>query len=254
MFLPRIIPVLLLKDLGLVKTIKFKNSRYIGDPINAVRIFNDLRADELVILDIQATMQKKSFSVELVKEIGDEAFMPFAVGGGIKDLDTVEQILKNGAEKVVINTAVVHDYNFIEQIANHFGSQSVIVSIDVKQNMFNKKYVWSKSGTQNTKLDPVTHAIKASEFGAGEILVNSIDHDGCMCGYDLNLIKSISESVTVPVIACGGAGNLNDLKDCYELSGAHALAAGSLFVYHSERKAVLVNYPSKIEIKNVFKN
>jgi len=253
MFLPRIIPVLLLKDLGLVKTVKFKNPRYIGDPINAVKIFNDLKADELVFLDIQASKQNRSISLEIVKEISDEAFMPFAVGGGINNIKTVEDILKNGAEKVVLNSAIINNFDLIRQIANHFGSQSIIISIDVKKNFFNKNSVWIKSNTVNTKLDPVELAMRVQDLGAGEILINSIDRDGCMCGYDLELLKSINKSVSIPVIACGGAGNLQHLKDGYD-AGAHSLAAGSLFIYHSERRAVLVNYPSKPEVIKIFQN
>lgn len=251
MFLPRIIPVLLLKDLGLVKTIRFKNPRYLGDPINAVRIFNDLQADELVFLDIQASKQNRSISLDIVREISDEAFMPFAVGGGICDIKTVEEILKNGAEKVVLNTSIINNCDFIKQIADHFGSQSIIASVDVKNNFFNKKNVWTKSNTINTKLDPVELAIKVQDYGAGEILINSIERDGCMCGYDLELLKIISKAVSIPVIACGGAGNLQHLKAGYD-AGAHSLAAGSLFVYHSERRAVLVNYPSKAEVIKIF--
>lgn len=253
MFLPRIIPVLLLQNTGLVKTTRFKNPRYIGDPINAVRIFNDLQADELIFLDIEASKKERSISTCLVKEISDEAFMPFAVGGGIKDIKTVETIFKNGAEKIVINTSFINNYKFVEHIANFFGSQSVIVSIDVKKNYLKNNHVWIKGGTINTKLDSRALAVKAQDYGAGEILINSIDNDGCMNGYDLELVKSISDAVSLPVVACGGAGSLFDLKKAFELAGAHALAAGSLFVYHSKRKAVLINYPTKEELIKIFK-
>lgn len=254
MFLPRIIPVLLLKGKGLVKTLKFKDPRYIGDPINAVKIFNDLKADELIFLDITASNEKRCISMELIKDIGDEAFMPFGVGGGISSIEQIEQILKAGAEKVVINTSALLNPKLIKEAAKVFGSQSIVVSIDVKKSVWGKYEVWNKDGTANTKQGPVLAAKNAEQYGAGELMINSIDLDGAMVGYDIKLIKSISDSVSIPVIACGGAGNLNDMKEAYYNGKAHALAAGSLFVYHGPRKAVLINYPAKEELLKVFKS
>ena len=252
MFLPRIIPVLLLKDKGLVKTLRFKTPRYIGDPINAVRIFNDLKAHELIFLDIRASQEKRTISPELVRTIGDEAFMPFAAGGGIRTLGQMEAILKAGAEKVVINTGAAENPGLIEDAAKHFGSQSIIVSIDVKQNLFNRQAVRIKDGREKTRLNPVDWARRAADLGAGEIMINSMDKDGMMQGYDLNLVKAVSDAVNIPVIACGGAGRLEHLRECYDQGRAHALAAGSLFVYHGPRKAVLINYPSKVELLGLF--
>lgn len=254
MFLPRIIPVLLLKGKGLVKTVKFNEPRYIGDPINAVKIFNDLKADELIFLDITASKENRCISNQLIKDIGDEAFMPFGVGGGIGSIEQIEQILKAGAEKVVINTSALLNPKLIEEAAKIFGSQSIVVSIDVKKSFWGKYEVWNKDGIVNTKQDPVIAGKNAEDYGAGELMINSIDLDGTMVGYDIKLIKSISDNVSIPVIACGGAGNLNHLKEAYYKGNAHALATGSLFVYHGPRKAVLINYPSKEELLKVFKS
>lgn len=252
MFIPRIIPILLLKGKGLVKTVKFKEPKYIGDPINAVKIFNDLKADELIFLDITATKEKRCVSVELIKDIGDEAFMPFGVGGGISTIGQIEQILKAGAEKVIINTNAIINPALIEQAAKIFGSQSIVVSIDVKKSFLGKFKVVIKDGTENTKLNPADAAKRVEDLGVGEIIINSIDNDGTMNGYDLKLIKSIVEQVSVPVVACGGAGNLAHLKDAYTSGNAHSMAAGSIFVFHGPRRAVLVNYPSKMEIIKLF--
>jgi len=252
MFRPRIIPVLLLKGKGLAKTVRFKDPRYIGDPINAVRIFNDLEADELVFVDITASREKRCVSLDLVRQIGDEAYMPFAVGGGITGLDQMESLFKAGAEKVVINTGAVKKPGLIEDAARYFGSQSIIVSIDVKQNLFKRQKVYIRDGREKTRLDPAAWAGQAAELGAGEIMINSIDRDGMMTGYDLDLIRRLSDAVAVPVIACGGAGSLEDFRQGFDQGGAHALAAGSLFVYHGPRRAVLINYPSKNDISNLF--
>ncbi len=252
MFLPRIIPVLLLKGKGLVKTIKFSQPRYIGDPINAVKIFNDLKADELLFLDITASKEDRMISVDLVKKIGDEAFMPFGVGGGIKSTEHAVELINAGAEKVVFNTVFITNPLVISKTAGLIGSQSVIVSIDVKRNLFGKYHLHIFDGSKKILIDPITALKKAEELGAGEIIINSIDHDGCMTGYDLELIQMVSNEVTVPVIACGGAGNLFHMKEAFN-KGANAMAAGSIFVYHGARKGILINYPEKKEILEIFK-
>lgn len=252
MFLPRIIPVLLLKGKGLVKTVKFKDPKYIGDPINAVKIFNDLKTDELVFLDITASKEGRTISVDLVKDIGDEAFMPFGVGGGINNTLQIEQLLKAGAEKVIINTNAVLNPELIEVASKVFGSQSIVVALDVKKTLFGNFECWIKDGSENAKVNPVDMAKKAENLGAGELIINSIDLDGMMIGYNIDLIKSIAEIVSIPVVACGGAGNMDHLKQCYFDGNAHALAAGSMFVFHGPRRAVLINYPSKSELKQLF--
>lgn len=252
MFLPRIIPVLLLKNKGLVKTKGFSEPRYIGDPINAVKVFNDLKVDELIFLDITASKETRSVSIELVKDIGDEAFMPFGVGGGISNVKQIESIFRAGAEKIVINTQSVNNPNLVSESANIFGSQSIIVSLDVKKSFFGKYELWINDGNVNTKLNPIIFAKEMENSGAGEILINSINLDGTMKGYDIELIKDITEAVNIPVIACGGAGKLQDLVDAHKSGNAHAVAAGSMFVYHGSRNAVLINYPTKDEIKELF--
>jgi cyclase len=254
MFLPRLIPILLLKGKGLVKTVRFRHPRYVGDPINTVKIFNDLKADELVFVDITASRENRTISHGLIRAIGDEAFMPFAAGGGIRSLEQIEHTLKAGAEKVVINTQAALKPKLVEEAAKHFGSQSVLVSIDVKKTLFGKQVVMIKDGFERSDYGPVEWAKRVESLGAGEIMINSIDRDGMMQGYDLELIRNIADQVGIPVIACGGAGCLEHLKEAYYQGHAHALAAGSMFVFHGPRRAVLINYPSKMMITTLFES
>ena len=253
MYRPRIIPVLLLKNSGLVKSVFFKNFNYIGDPINAVKIFNDLRADELIFLDINVTGKNKKINFEFIKEISDEAFMPFSYGGGINSLQNIEQIITQGAEKVVLNSYLYSNPEIITEAAKLFGSQSIVASLDIYKNLFGKYYLYSNGGRQKQKYDIILWVKKMVDLGVGEILINSINNDGKMLGYDLHLINMISNEVNIPVVACGGAGEMSHFKDAID-SGAHAVAAGSMFVYHGERKAVLINYPSKSEMNKMRSN
>ena len=252
MFRPRVIPALLLKGQGLVKTVQFKNPRYIGDPINAVRIFNDLEVDELMLLDIMATRENRCISTEIVKQVGDEAYMPFAVGGGITTLAQAVALISAGAEKVVINSAFARNPAFIKELAAELGNQSVVVSLDVKKNWLGKYEVYSAGGSTKSKSALTDLVRQAQDSGAGELLLNSIGHEGLMKGYDLELIRSVSSVVQIPVVACGGAGSIKHLREAAD-AGAHALAAGSLFVYHGPRNAVLVNYPEKEDLINNFR-
>lgn len=252
MFRPRVIPVLLLKNKGLVKTIQFKKPKYIGDPMNAVKIFNDMGADELVFLDITATAENRIAPIDVIQEIGDEAYMPIAVGGGIRSFDQVKQIISAGAEKVVINSACVSNPEILSQSAEHFGRQSVIASIDIKKSLFGGQKVFTENGRKNTKINPLQHALHMEKMGAGEIFINSVDHDGMMSGYDLVLIKEIAAAVKIPVVALGGAGNLAHMQAAIE-SGASAVAAGSLFVYKGPHRGVLINYPEKEELKTLMR-
>jgi cyclase len=252
MFRPRIIPVLLLRNLGLVKSVRFKDFRYIGDPINAVRIFNDLHADELVFLDITASKEKRKISLDFVRKVGDECNMPFAVGGGIRTIEDIREILNSGAEKVVINTVAAEKPDFIRQASEEFGSSTIVISMDVKKKFLGDNTVWTYSGSKATNYDPVTYAKLVAEKGTGEIIIQSIDHDGMMEGYDIDLISEISNSVTIPVIACSGAGSYQHLRQAVKEANASAVAAGSLFVYHGARRAVLVNYPSPEELSKMF--
>ncbi|MEI6124733.1 MAG: AglZ/HisF2 family acetamidino modification protein [Bacteroidota bacterium] len=248
MFRPRVIPVLLLKNLALVKTIGFKEYTYIGDPINAVRIFNDLKADELVFLDIMAAKEKRLISLDFVKDVGEEANMPFAVGGGIRSLEDIRKIIGAGAEKIIINSYAAENPDFIFQAAETFGSSTIVVCIDVKKKLFGGLQTWTMGGRKSTGYNPVDFAKLMQEKGAGEIVIQSIEHDGMMNGYDINLIKAISKAVSIPVVALGGAGNLNHMRQAYSEGYANGLAAGSMFVYYGTHKGVLINYPQKSEL------
>jgi cyclase len=252
MFRPRIIPVLLLKNQGLVKSVSFKNYHYIGDPINAVKIFNDLKADELVFLDILASKERRTISLEFVKKVGEEANMPFAVGGGITTLEQIKAIIAAGAEKVVINTKAAREPDFIRIASETFGSSTIVVCIDVKKKFNGKEQIWILNGSKPIKIGPVEFAQQIEERGAGEIIIQSIDRDGTMNGYDIPLIRRISQAVRIPVVALGGAGNTEHLKQAYREGFANGLAAGSMFVYHGPRNAVLVNYPTQSELKSIF--
>lgn len=254
MFRPRVIPVLLLKGQGLVKSIRFKNHRYIGDPINAVRIFNDLKADELIFLDILATKENRTISLDFVKNVGEEANMPFAVGGGIKSLSQIRDILHAGAEKVLINSEAAQNPGFIRQASETFGSSSITVCIDVKKKLFGSEQTWIMAGSKSTGKSPVEIAREMEKQGAGEVIIQSIESDGMMKGYDLQLLRKISEAVTIPIVALGGAGSMTDFKQAVHDGSASAVAAGSMFVYHGPRNAVLVNYPTQDQLAELFRN
>ena len=249
MFRPRVIPVLLLKNNGLVKSKCFKDFRYIGDPINAVKIFNDLRADELVFLDIDATREKRVVSLDLIKDIGEEANMPFAVGGGIRSIKDIKNTIAAGAEKVIINSFAAENPDFIKEASDTFGSSTIVVCLDVKKKFLGKEQTWILNGTKNTGYSPTDFAKLMEEKGAGEIIVQSIEKDGTMSGYDIDLVERISKAVRVPVVALGGAGTMEHLKDVYIKGHANGLAAGSLFVYQGSKRGVLINYPNKNDLK-----
>ena len=251
MFRPRVIPLLLLHESGLVKTIKFNKKKYIGDPINAVKIFNDFKADELIFVDISASKNNRTIPLQFVKQVGEEAFMPFAVGGGIKTVNEACSFIKNGAEKIILDSNALLNPQLINDCSKEIGQQGVVVSIDVKKNFFGNYKVYGKNGKKSSKYDPVYWANKVEDMGAGEILLTDINHDGMMQGYNLDLIKLISDSVKIPIIACGGASSPLDFKRAINF-GAHAVAAGSMFVYHGPRKAVLINYPSKGTLGKIF--
>ena len=248
MFRPRVIPVLLLRGDALVKTRKFGNDRYIGDPINAVRIFNDLKADELVFLDIMASRQNRTVSLDFVKKVGEESDMPFAVGGGIRTLEDIRAILGAGAEKVVLNTYAASNPDLVEQAARAFGSSTIVVCIDVKKNLLGRPRTWIFGGTKSTGHSPEEFARLVEQKGAGEIIIQSISRDGMMEGYDIDLIREVSDSVAIPVIALGGAGSPDHLRRAHVEGHAAGLAAGSLFVFHGPRRGVLINYPERSEV------
>ena len=244
----RVIPVLLIHKNGLIKSVKFKNYKYVGDPINAVKIFNEKEIDEIVILDIDASRNERPPNMQKIKEIAGEAFIPLAYGGGITNIDEVKELFYLGVEKVILNYNAVHNPALVTEAARLVGSQSVVVSIDVKKNLFGSYKVYTKNATENTGYDPVLFAKKMTDAGAGEIFLNSVDKDGTYSGYDLELIKNVSSAVTVPLIACGGAASVNDFYKAVQ-HGASAVAAGSLFVFQRPHNAVLISYPSQKELK-----
>jgi cyclase len=248
----RIIPCLLLKNSGLVKTIRFKNPKYVGDPINTLKIFNEKEVDEIVFLDIRATLENKAPPFKLMEQVASECFMPLGYGGGIRKIQEMKTLFSIGVEKIIINSYAIENPSFIREVADLFGSQSIVVSIDVAKNWFGKYYVYKNSGTVNTGIDPVTHAVNMEKMGAGEIFLNSIDRDGMMAGYNLDLIKLVAQNLNIPVVACGGAKNMSDIASAINIAGAAAAAAGSIFVFQGPHKAVLISYPSGNEIKKLF--
>jgi cyclase len=252
MFRPRVIPVLLLKSESLVKTVAFKNERYIGDPINAVRIYNDLNADELIFLDILASKENRTISKKFVEDVGFEANMPFAVGGGIRTLNDIGCLISSGAEKVVINSYASENPDFIRQASSDYGSSTISVCMDVKASLFKGERVWALGGKKVTKYAPEDFAKLMEENGAGELIIQSISRDGMMSGYDIPLIRKISEVVSIPVIALGGAASLGDFRLAYTDGFASGVAAGSVFVYHGAKRGVLLNYPHYDEISTIF--
>ena len=251
MFRPRVIPVLLLKNRGLVKSVQFQNHKYIGDPINAVRIFNELKADELVFLDIDASREQRTISPSFVKDVGEEASMPFSVGGGIRSINDIAAIIEAGAEKVIIGAAAAKDPLFVKAAVDEFGSSTIVVCIDVIRQRFGGQQIRFLNGTLQNKQTPVEFAKLIESLGAGEIIVQSIDRDGTMNGYDIELLSRVSKTVGIPVIALGGAGSLSDMADACNQGGSSAVAAGSLFVYRDHNKGVLINYPKKSECRSL---
>jgi len=247
----RVIPCLLLKGTGLVKTQQFKKPKYVGDPINAVRIFNDKEVDELIFLDISITKEKREPNFNLIKDIASEAFMPFGYGGGITRLDQIERLFSLGVEKVILNTIAFENPSLVSDAARIFGSQSIVVAIDYKTNIFGKKEVFVNCGTKNTKQSPLEYAKKMQDFGAGEIFLNSIEREGMYKGYDISTIKQVTSGIDVPLIASGGASSLKDFKLAIKEGGASAVAAGSYFIFHGIHRAVLITYPSYNELEKI---
>ncbi len=244
---PRIIPTLLIDDRDLIKTVRFDRRTYLGDPVNAVKIFNRKGIDELSVLDIGATKNNREPDYELLKDIASEAFMPLSYGGGVKTIDQIHDLLAIGYEKIVLNTSAVKEPQLITNAAELFGSQSIVVSIDAKKDV-NGYSCYIADGNEKTTFSPVELAVRAQQLGAGEIVINSIDNDGMMQGYDIELVKSVVESVSIPVIAIGGAGGIQDLKKVISEAHAHAASGGSMFVFYGKLKAVLITAPSENEL------
>ncbi|MEN6327033.1 MAG: AglZ/HisF2 family acetamidino modification protein [Syntrophomonas sp.] len=247
----RVIPCLLLKDRGLVKTVNFKHPKYVGDPINAVKIFNEKEVDELIFLDINASIKRDKPDFKMIADIASECFMPLCYGGGVRTIEDIKTIFHIGVEKVAVNTYAIENPGFVKEAADIFGSQSIIVSIDIRKSFLGKYEVFTHNGSKNTKLDPVKWAIIMQELGAGELMINSIELDGSMKGYDIELMQRVSSAVSIPVIACGGAGSINDFTQVVLNGGASAVAAGSLFVFKGKHRAVLINYPNRKDLEAI---
>lgn len=245
----RLIPALLLRDDALVKTVRFDKPSYIGDPVNTVRIFNELEVDELVFLDITATNENRAPNLRILREIADECFMPLGYGGGLNNFDMVQSIFEIGFEKVILNSVMHTRPEFVTEIADHYGNQAVVASIDVKKNFWGNYEVWSHSGKRNTKKNPVSWAQELEKLGAGEILLTSIDREGTWLGYDVQLTKNIAEAVNIPLIANGGAGNLDHIKEVVNEGKASSVALASMVVYQQKGMGVLVNFPEKTSLK-----
>lgn len=248
----RVIPSLLLSGDGLVKTVRFQKPVYVGDPINTVKIFNEKEVDEIVVLDIQASRRKTEPNFDKIAEIASECFMPMAYGGGITSVPQMRRILQSGVEKVILNSIVYEQPALVRAAADQFGSQSVVVSIDVSKSWFGGYQTRSHGATVRQRIDPVKAVEEAVRLGAGEILLTSIDRDGTYLGYDTELLQKVTHSVSVPVIACGGAGKVLDFVMAVRDGGASAVAAGSMFVFHGVHKAVLVNFPAESVLRNQF--
>lgn len=246
MYQVRVIPCLLLRGNGLVKTKKFKDSVYVGDPINAARIFSEKEVDELVVLDIDASLKGTEPNYDLISEIAGECFMPLAYGGGVRRLEQVRQLIRSGVEKIVINTAAYESQHLISEVSKLYGSQAIVAAVDVRKTLLGGYKVMKKSATIDAGVKLEDHVKLLEKLGAGEIFITNADREGTMLGYDLDLIRKVAAVVTIPVIANGGAGTKEHLRAAVQDAGASAVAAGSMFVFHGKHRAVLINYPENM--------
>ena len=248
MLYPRIIPCLLVHKKGLVKTTKFKDPKYVGDPINAVKIFNEKEVDELIVVDIDASREGREPDYKMIENLATECRMPLCYGGGIKTVEQAQKIFSLGVEKIAVSSVAIENPSIISSMAERVGNQSVVVVMDIKKKTLSSKYeLYIHNGTKPTGIDPILFAIEMQKLGAGEIVVNSIDQDGVMKGYDMNLIKKIRDVISIPITVMGGAGTLDDIGNVIQQHGIIGVAAGSLFVFKGKYRAVLINYPTAIE-------
>ena len=249
----RVIPALLLRNGALVKTTQFKDPKYVGDPINVIRIFNEKEVDELMVLDITASKERREPNYTLIEQIAGECFMPLAYGGGIRNVAQARQLFSLGVEKICLQTAVLENPNFISDFVNEFGSQSVMVSIDIKKNYLGEPKLYQSVSGKLMDAAWIDMLCKIVLAGAGEVLLNSVDKDGTLTGPDLFLIEQASAAVNIPLIALGGVCSLDDIKSCVD-AGASAVAAGAFFIYHGPHRAVLITYPKYQELEKLFEN
>ena len=253
MLTTRIIPSLLISDNGLVKTVGFQNPQYVGDPINAVKIFNDKEADELILLDIDASKLQKSPDFALISDIVSEAFMPIAYGGGVKNLAQAKQIINSGVEKIIINSAALDNLHFVSELSTHFGASSVVVAIDIKKDIFGNYKIFNPQTRKLEKRSLNAYITELVTAGAGELLINDIAREGSYKGLNIDLIKEIVPISRLPLIISGGAGNLDHLVEAAQY-GVSGIAVGSMFIYMGKHRAVMINYPSQVRLKEVFCN
>lgn len=248
MLRPRIIPCLLVHKGGLVKTVRFGEPKYVGDPINAVRIFNEKEVDELMVVDIDATSQRREPDYALIRNLAAECRMPLCYGGGVKSTEQVQKIISLGVEKVAISSAAIETPQLITDAACRVGSQSVVVVMDVKKAGLLRRYeLFTHNGTRKTGVNPVEFAGRLKSLGAGEVVLNSVDHDGLMTGFNLALVEEVREATTLPMTVLGGAGSLDDIVNLIDRFGTIGAAAGSLFVFKGKYRAVLINYPNRVD-------
>ena len=253
MLRPRIIPSLLVQNKGLVKTIKFKDPKYVGDPINAVKIFNEKEVDELIVLDIDASAENREPDFQMIKDLAVECRMPFCYGGGVKTVEQARKIISLGAEKVALSSAIIDNPELVIDLAKAVGLQSVVAVLDIKKKgLFNKYELVINNGKKFTSIDPVKFASKLDKLGVGEIVINSVDNEGTMKGYDHKIVKQIRDVVSMPITVLGGAGSLEDIKKLFGEFGVIGAAAGSLFVFKGKYRAVLINYPNIKEIRSLY--
>ncbi len=248
----RVIPVLLLKNKGLVKTVKFKNPKYIGDPLNSIRIFNEKEVDELIFLDIDASKNAMEPDYNLIKDFASECFMPVCYGGGISNIEQIKKIFTLGIEKIAINHSSLQNSNLIKQAVKIYGSQSIVVAIDIKKSFMGKYQIYNHVKKKNLKRTFLEYIKNIEDLGAGEIFINNVDLDGTQKGYDINLLKQVVKHTKIPVIACGGAGKLQDFQIIKKEANISAVAAGSFFVFQGKRNAVLITYPKYQELEKLF--
>ena len=244
----RVIPILTIDNNRLVKTIKFRKPRYIGDPINAVKILNDKEVDEIILLDIKASKNKTQPNYNLIEKISSECFMPLAYGGGISDFNIAKKIFDLGVEKIILNSALNRNVKLIKKVVENYGSQSIVACLDIKKNFFGNQYVFFENARIKSKISPEIFSLKLESLGIGEIILNNIDREGTFMGYDLEMINKVSNNVGIPVVACGGARGLSDFLDAYK-SGASAVSASSSFLFKNNNKdSILINYPTQKEL------
>ena len=252
MALPRVIPVLLLRNKGLVKTVKFAEHKYIGDPVNAVKVFNEKDVDELCFLDIDASREGREPPFRYLEQIASECFMPLSYGGAVRSVEQIRKLIQSGIEKIIINTQALENPEFVRSACDTFGSSTIVGAMDVKKNFWGKYHIYVHTKRTMLAVEPVEYAGTLQQLGVGEILVNSVDHDGMMNGYDINLVSRISQAIDVPLIACGGCGSIDDIHRVINEGGASAAAAGSFFVFHGKHRAVLITYPEYHQLSTFF--